>query len=306
LSGLFDEIDRNLSRLGQRIAVIHELQTYGLLRASSLLLGLLGILLLLLLPKLVGWSLRRLGRLETNFRGQRIPQSFGLVTLLWSCTMFAGVGWLYVEQRSRAAAWLICCAGYGLLGLLDDIRGTHQVKGLRGHFRAALRDRVITTGFIKAVGGVLLAVWLAMQFVTGILAVLLAAGVIALSANMINLLDLRPGRAGAVFLVCALLTVASAGLRGQVGFPLLLLVIIPALRVWEADARALVMMGDAGSNLLGAALGLGIVTTVGSYGQIVVLALLALLHICAERRSLTAVIQQNRVLNFLDRLTGVR
>jgi UDP-GlcNAc:undecaprenyl-phosphate/decaprenyl-phosphate GlcNAc-1-phosphate transferase len=307
LIGLFDFIDRNLTRIGHRFPVVHEWQHQGLLRASSLLLGLVGLLLLGVLPPLIGWLLRRGGRLAVNFRGERIPQSFGLVTLLWSCAMLGATAFLYADQRERSVVWLIGCAGFGLLGLLDDTLGTSETKGLRGHVRAAVREHRITTGFIKAVGGLGLAIWLAARLEPAKPAlVVVSACVIALCANAVNLLDLRPGRAGAVFLVCAL-PLILVGLRyGDAGVPPLLLVAIPALQVWGQDASGRVMMGDTGSNLLGGALGLALVSYGGIVAQGLALGGLAGLHLLAERKSLTAIIQGNRFLHALDCLTGVR
>jgi UDP-GlcNAc:undecaprenyl-phosphate GlcNAc-1-phosphate transferase len=314
LRGLLDQIDHNLGRIGHRIGFVHEMQVHGLLGAAGLLLGLLGLLLLLLLPPLVGWGLRRCGRLEANFRGERIPQSFGLMILLWSGMMLGATAFFYAEQRERSLVWLAGCAGYGLLGLLDDLLGAKQIKGLRGHIRAAVRDHKITTGLIKAVGGLLLAVWLAARLTAdhvtsewasaGVIA--LGAGVIALAANAINLLDLRPGRAVAVFLVCAVPLIVAGVCGGVAGVPPLLLVALPALRMWPADAAGKVMMGDTGSNLLGGALGMALVTTTAIGVQAAGLVALIALHILAERRSITAIIQGNRILTTLDRWTGVR
>src|SRR5579883_2479550 len=112
---------------------------------SMLLCCLVGLALLLTLPRSVAGLLRRAGRVEPNFRNDLIPQSFGAVTLVWSALMLSLAMILFPAHRGRIAIWLACCAGYGLLGLFDDVRGVKQIKGLRGHLRAALRDHVITT-----------------------------------------------------------------------------------------------------------------------------------------------------------------
>jgi UDP-GlcNAc:undecaprenyl-phosphate/decaprenyl-phosphate GlcNAc-1-phosphate transferase len=204
--------------------------------------------------------------------------------------------------------WLLAVVGFGALGLLDDVRGDKKIQGLRGHFQAALRERKITTGFIKAIGGGLLALYLGWRlFPEEPLRAVLAAALIALFANAVNLLDLRPGRAGAVFLLCALLLLLAAfRSEAHVGIPPLLYVFLPALIVWERDARARVMLGDAGSNPLGAALGLALAQIASVALLILVLLALIVLHVVAERASLTKLIEANRLLRALDRLTGVR
>jgi UDP-GlcNAc:undecaprenyl-phosphate GlcNAc-1-phosphate transferase len=308
LSGLFDSLDRLLARVGSRFGPVAALRAQGLLSAKGLVLGLLGILLLLLLAALVPRVLRRCGRVEANFRGERIPQSYGLVILLWTGAMLGATAWLFHDQRALCLTWLVGIAGFGVLGFVDDTWGTKRIKGLRGHFRAALRERTLTTGFIKAVGGAALALFLGARLSPDVPAVaLLNAALIALSANAVNLLDLRPGRAGGVFLLLAFPLAGVAALSGEAGVPPLLLVMIPTLIVWGQDSRARVMMGDTGSNLLGAALGLGLCAAWDALpARLVALLLLVGLHILAERVSLTQLIAGNPLLRTLDKLTGVR
>ncbi len=67
------------------------------------------------------------------------------------------------------------------------------------------------------------------------------------------------------------------------------------------------MMGDTGSNLLGATLGLSLAAPpVNIPVRLTALLLLLALHILAERLSLTKLIEQKPFLQRLDRLTGVR
>src|SRR5579871_6319247 len=167
----------------------------------TLLLTLFGLLLLLLLPPLTHALLRRSKRLEPNFRGEIIPQSYGVMILFWTAPMLAGIALLYPATGPVCLRWLVTVVGFGALGWIDDTWGTKKIKGLRGHFRAAFRDHTLTTGFCKAVGGALLALDLGWSLHPGhVASALVAAALIALAANAINLLDLRPGRAGAVFL----------------------------------------------------------------------------------------------------------
>jgi UDP-N-acetylmuramyl pentapeptide phosphotransferase/UDP-N-acetylglucosamine-1-phosphate transferase len=307
LPGALDNADHLLAKAAARFPEFASL--ISPVSARGLFLALVGLLLLLILPSLVGGLLCRWKRVEPNYRGETIPQSYGLVILLWAGALFALTAWLLPEQRSRCANWLLAVVGYGALGLADDTWGSKKFKGLRGHFRAAFRERVFTTGFLKAVGGALLALLLGWRLHPGNPpAALLAGALIALSANAVNLLDLRPGRAGAVFLVAAglLLWVTVQADSALTGVPPLLYVVLPTLPVWERDARAAVMMGDTGSNLLGACLGLAVASLPALASQIVTLSLLIILHAVAERYSLTQIIEKTPVLRALDRLTGVR
>ncbi len=313
LSGLFDSLDRLISKLGHRYGSVHRLQQQGLLSPKGIVLALLGLMLLFVLPPLLRWAIQKCGHLQTNFRQQRIPQSYGLVVLLWAATLLAANAYVLTAYRHDDTLWLIGITGFGLLGLLDDTIGARQtdakhIKGLRGHFRAALRDRKITTGFLKAIGGGLLALALGHQFGNASLPLtLLNAALIALSANAINLFDLRPGRACGVFLLVAIPLTTAALLLAPPGTPPLALVVIPTLIVWPQDAEAKAMLGDTGSNLLGASLGMALCANwIPIPARAVALLLLIALHILTERISLTKLIAENRVLRTLDRLTGVR
>lgn len=296
---LLDRGDHFLARVWTKLALPGDALT-----ARGLLLALIGLILLLVLPPLLYWMAYRLRSLRANFRGEAIPRSFGLVLLFWSAPMLALAAWLFPEVRPAFLLWLTAILGFGGLGYLDDTWGDKQTKGLRGHFTAAWRERKFTTGFLKAVGGALLALWLGHTlFPNSFPHVLLAAALIALSANAINLLDLRPGRASAVFLVIGLIHMAF---WQNVGAPLVY-VLIPAFVVWARDSRAQVMLGDTGSNLLGACLGLALAApptpTMVSLAALIVL---VALHVLAERVSITALIEKNPALRALDRLTGVR
>ncbi|HZP83030.1 MAG TPA: hypothetical protein VFB21_15425 [Chthonomonadaceae bacterium] len=307
LPDLLDMGDRLIARAGAKSPLLNRLLAHYPLTSRGLLLAFVGLLLLLVLPPLVVWLLRRFGHLQTNFRQERIPQSYGLVILLWTVPMLALAGMLFPAARPERWLWLWAVLGFGALGLSDDLWGDKRIKGLRGHFRAAFHQRTLTTGFVKAVGGGLLALWIGhLAEPENLPAALLAALLIALAANAINLLDLRPGRAGAVFLVASGLLLAYSVWNGARGVPSLLYVVLPTLPVYERDARAKVMLGDVGSNLLGACLGLGVATLLPVAAQLTVLLLLIGLHVVAECLSLTALIEKQPLLRALDRLTGER
>src|SRR5690625_6947406 len=126
------------------------------------------------------------------------------VSLLGGLSQAVGVsGALLVAGRpGRAAA--LAAASAGALGAVDDLterEGDRHVKGLRGHL-TALRQRQVTTGSLKIAGiggGALLTALLLPARGTGRAARLAervtGAALVASSANLLNLLDLRPGRA---------------------------------------------------------------------------------------------------------------
>jgi UDP-N-acetylmuramyl pentapeptide phosphotransferase/UDP-N-acetylglucosamine-1-phosphate transferase len=157
---------------------------------------------------------------------------------------------------------------------------------------------------------------------------LLAAAVIAGSANLVNLLDLRPGRALKVGLAVALplaggeprypevpegdgqrpahrpaaaraigrarLAASAAGVAAGLSGA--------ALALLPADLREEVMLGDAGANALGALLGTALVARTGRLGRAALLVGITGLTAASEKISFTRVIEATPVLRELDTL----
>ena len=253
------------------------------------------------------WLTARYDLRRPNFRQERIPAVAGLAFVL-------GGVWVYAyEWRSNtfdpkpAAAYLIAVLGFGALGLLDDLGGDRSVGGFRGHFRALLQGR-LTTGAAKALGGALV------SLTAGFLIaypnwwqMLLAGTLIALSANSLNLLDLRPGRClfgfltGALIVLLTLLSHHTAG----VGF-LLYVAMAVALILYPMDAGGRVMLGDTGSNAFGAVLGVAGALYFPPLWQMLVVLFLLLFQVWCEHHSLSKTIESHPFLRRLDRKIGIR
>jgi hypothetical protein len=125
---------------------------------------------------------------------------------------------------------------------------------------------------------------------------LLGAAVVAGSANLLNLLDLRPGRALKVgLLVGAPLAAGPAGglAAGPVG---------ACTGLLPADLTERTMLGDSGANALGALLGLALAARTGPAGRAGALAVIAALTAASEKVSFTRVIARTPVLRELDLL----
>lgn len=240
-----------------------------------------GFLACLMLPGL----LTRLGFQRTNFEGRSISSAGGV---LFAVGAFP---WLFIAGSPADRAAAAAVVGFGLLGLLDDRWGSAEHKGLRGHFGALLRGTV-TTGMAKAAGGLALAAGLALHLSPGIEAGSSMA-VVALSANFVNLLDLRPLRALKCFwLLAAPLVLGSAPAALVFGLSL------PYARL-EAARR--VMLGDAGSNALGGLLGVLAVKALPWWGEITAATALLGLHLWTERHSLSAWIDERGWARAIDR-----
>ena len=132
-----------------------------------------------------------------------------------------------------------------------------------------------------------------------------AALVIPLAANVLNLVDLRPGRAVAVFFGGLGVTCILA--LGRMPAPWIVGTVALVALAWGiVDSRGRAMMGDAGSNMLGAALGLTIALGTSLPVQIAAIAVFCAVHWYSEKRSISVLIESNRMLRAIDRRLGVR
>lgn len=244
---------------------------------------------------------------QRNHRGVAVSTAGGVLLVLSVLTVDAaragfaafGLGDRPGDFLARMVV-LAAALGFGALGLLDDVAGTGEHRGFRGHLRA-LSAGVVTTGLVKLAGGGALALIIAAapDQAPG-WRVVLDACLIALAANLGNLLDRGPGRAikGGILVYLPLAPVLGSTPAGIAVAP----VVGAALGLLRFDLRERLMLGDAGANVLGAALGVGVVIGLGPSARTGVLVALVVLNAAAEAVSFSSVIERNRVLRRLDRM----
>ncbi|MDQ3898786.1 MAG: hypothetical protein M3326_16345, partial [Actinomycetota bacterium] len=194
---------------------------------------------------------------------------------------------------------LVAALGFGVLGLVDDLAGGAEDRGFRGHL-AALAGGRVTTGALKLLGGAVVALLVVAPIVGESPGRLVADGaLVALCANLANLLDRAPGRTVKVgvgaFVLLALAAGRSRALSGTA------VVVGAALGLLLDDLHERLMLGDAGSNVLGAVLGLGVVAACGPSARDVVLVAVAALNVAGELVSFSRVIEAVPPLRALDR-----
>ncbi|TDD33222.1 hypothetical protein E1286_42565 [Nonomuraea terrae] len=203
--------------------------------------------------------------------------------------------------RVRAAA-LLAGAGSGALGAYDDLYGTTDSKGFKGHLSALARGEV-TSGAVKILGIGATGLLSAALVSKGPVDTLVNGATIAGAANLANLFDLRPGRAIKVALLTGGPLLAASVLRGSPAAAALAAVPLgAAAALLPDDLGERAMLGDAGANSLGALLGLAAVTRLGRPGRYAVLGTVVALTAAAEKISFTKVIAGNPVLDRIDML----
>ncbi|MDQ3784333.1 MAG: hypothetical protein M3360_05570 [Actinomycetota bacterium] len=241
--------------------------------------------------------------MRTNVNGRRVPVilggplALGALTGMALVAMAGAVGWGPARAGPVAAGTALLTVAMTLAGGFDDRRGNEPDRGFRGHLRAARAGR-LTGGLVKLLTGGLAGLMAGALVSRGAM-VLVVGAAVALGANLLNLTDRAPGRAGKVwlFLVLPLLVwgdpawaVAAAPLAGAL------------LGCLGADLGERAMLGDAGANPLGAVMGLGLGASLAAPGSIVAVALLLAGNLASEKWSFSSLIDRTGWLKALDRL----
>jgi UDP-N-acetylmuramyl pentapeptide phosphotransferase/UDP-N-acetylglucosamine-1-phosphate transferase len=241
-----------------------------------------------------------------NYRGARLATASGVIVVVAVIAVEGARTILELLGASDGATAryrlvvLASVVSFGALGFLDDVLGTNDEKGLKGHVAAALRGRV-TTGFIKLGGGASVALVVAGATLDGSAGrIVVDAALIALAANLGNLFDRAPGRTIKVALIA---WIPVAILAGTSATGLALAVVIgAAVGLLPSDLAERSMLGDTGANALGAALGVATVLTVAPATRTIIAVVLVALTVLSEFVSFSAVIRRVPPLHALDRL----
>ncbi|MGM0384359.1 MAG: hypothetical protein ACQERF_00045 [Actinomycetota bacterium] len=230
----------------------------------------------------------------------------------WERTNFVGrqvslLGGVAAASSAVAAALctpapagaVVAALGGGAFGAVDDLASDSVTssKGLKGHL-GALAHGELTTGSLKIAGigasGLVASALLTPRPRTP-LDVLVGAGLIAGTANLLNLFDLRPGRT----LKVATAAAAVGTLAGSERAAAVLGVGLAALR---DDLGERTMLGDTGANALGALLGTAMAASPSRATRYGALAVVVGLTLASEKVSFSSVIQGNGLLRRIDQL----
>lgn len=291
----------------------------------------------------------------TNFRGRKVFLGLGLVWAVWAVSLLVASAVLDVVLLLGDASYgsvesmlldgpltmplyavpIILTVSALLFGLADDVFGTNADKGFRGHVRALLHGR-LSTGGLKLLGiGAVAAVYGWRTAAQGAEAAgvshswvlagwwVAATLVIALSANLLNLTDLRPGRALKTYAVLALVAgvlfvldttgqyqayAIDSGITWStedtvVTLACMAIVLLgPVAAVWRLDLGERGMLGDAGSNAMGAVIGYLLAGALDLPWLSAVAVVLLAMNLLSERVSFSQAIEAIAPLRFLDRL----
>jgi UDP-GlcNAc:undecaprenyl-phosphate/decaprenyl-phosphate GlcNAc-1-phosphate transferase len=245
--------------------------------------------------------------LRRNYRDHVLPTAGGLFIILAVLLIEAGrsvfgaigIGAQPGLTEARTAV-LFAVFGFGFLGLVDDLAAVGSDRGFRGHL-GALREGRVTTGMLKLVAGAGVAVVLVATpgFKSG-RTLIVDAMLIALAANLGNLLDRAPGRTikfGLVAYVPIAIVIGTAPIGIAIA-P----VIGASVGLLGDDLRERLMLGDTGANVIGAVLGLAVVLGSRDSIRLIVMLVLLGLNVAAELVSFSRVIDAVPPLRAFDQL----
>jgi len=253
-------------------------------------------------------GLRDAGLVRVNYRGAELAFPLGAVLATAALAALAPLAFLNDRADLELLSpdlrrWMPYLLGVAFLGFLDDSLGGGEragtPRGWRGHARA-LRAGSLSTGAVKALGALALAAYVVSGRGLESWRYLADVALLILATNAFNLLDLRPGRAEKGL---ALLGVGLC-LGARTWAPLELLGIFagPVLVGAAFTLRERAMLGDTGSNLVGAIGGVWLLTTLGPDARLIALAVVAGITIYGELRSISATIDSVPPLRWLDSL----
>jgi hypothetical protein len=250
--------------------------------------------------------MRGVGLVRRNYRDREAAFPAGAV--LVACSLLALAPLAALDDRAdldlldpELRRWMAYVLGVSLLGLLDDALGRGAApgtpRGWRGHARTAVGGG-FSTGAIKAAGALALAAYATSGLGQQGLRYVADLALLLLATNLFNLLDLRPGRVEKALIL--LLAGLCLGAWTAAPLDLLGLFIGPVLVVAVFTLREQAMLGDTGSNLVGAVAGVALLTTLGDTGRLIALGVVAALTVFGEFRSISAVIERVPLLRALD------
>ena len=248
------------------------------------------------------------GLVHENYRGASL--AFPLGAVLATTALVALAPLAFLDDRAdldlldpELRRWITYVIGVAFLGFLDDSLGLGAAqatpRGWRGHARAIASGR-LSTGAIKAIGALALAAYVVSGTGRESLSYLADVALLILTTNLFNLLDLRPGRAEKALLLLGaglclgVWTVEPVELLGVFFGPVL-------VGAWFT-LRERAMLGDTGSNLVGAIAGVWLLTTLGSTGRYVALGVVAAITLYGEFRSISQKVDSVPPLRLLDSL----
>ncbi|WP_216829458.1 hypothetical protein [Alkalihalobacterium elongatum] len=238
----------------------------------------------------------RMNWTSINFLKNPVPYSIGFFVLYsylifaifspWEIHLFSGISIVYL-------------LGLWLIGLIDDIFGEKNIKGLKGHIGKFIREGSFSTALLKLTGTLMLAyIWISLVEPVTLEQWVRYSIILILTPHVMNLFDTRPLRVWKVSLLHVAIFLPYVAVDVPFAYYLFLLSFF--FLFYVLDGHAVAMLGDNGATLMGGILAVVTVMHAPIQQQYIVIILLILLTVVAERVSFTKWIEKHPFMKILD------
>lgn len=236
------------------------------------------------------------GWITKNYSGVHVPVGYGIILFIF-LLFYQVLYYQHLQPIEFSLAFLT--AFVILIGWIDDRYGNPQIKGIKGHLAYFFQTGRLSTGCVKAFIGVGAGIALALQLAHNPVEFLLYSGVLSLSTNYINLLDVRPGRALKGFGLFIPVIFLMGTIPPHLSFYAYALLAF-FLAALPFDLKGAMMLGDAGANGLGFSLGCLLILSLPKQWVWGYFIFLLGIHWYAEKSSLSTLIKQHAILRRVD------
>ncbi|MEB1806526.1 MAG: hypothetical protein LPK26_04325 [Bacillaceae bacterium] len=239
----------------------------------------------------------RMNWTSTNFLKRSIPYSIGFFVLYsymtfaifspWDIYVFSGISMIYLF-------------GLWLIGLVDDVMGDRRTKGLKGHLRKLIQEGTFSTALLKLTGTIMLAyIWISLMEPATVEQWIRYSIILILTPHVMNLFDTRPLRVWKVSLLHAAIFLPYVVVDVTFAYYLFLLSFF--FLFYVLDGHAVAMLGDNGATLIGGILAIVTVLYAPVLQQYIVITLLIILTVIAERISFSKWIEKHPLMKRVDK-----
>lgn len=239
---------------------------------------------------------------KKNYIGKLVPYSGG--TIVYLSLFIAFIIFYTFGEISfiKVIFFLSIITLVYMIGFLDDLLGTGDVKGIKGNINALVSKKV-STGIVKAISIIIIACYIYFFFNEEYW--ILKGIITALTTNLFNQLDLRPGRCIKSYYPFFIIF-SFSNIRWTEELFIMISIIITLYYLW--DAYSFSMLGDSGSNLIGFIIGLILSEVIGTnlLYLITFLSILIITQFFMDKYSLTVIIKNNSLLDYIDRFLTER
>lgn len=239
---------------------------------------------------------------KKNYNNKQVPYSGGTIIFISLCLSFIAFYYFGEISYIKMLFFLFIIASIYMIGIIDDLFGINDIKGFKGNIQAIISKK-FSTGIIKALSAILISCYIYYFFEEEYW--VLKGIITALTTNLFNLFDLRPGRCIKLYYIFFILFNFSY-IRWTNELFIIFSIIITLYYFW--DAYGFSMLGDSGSNLIGFITGLILSEIIGTnlLGILIVLTILVMLQLLLDRYSLTSIIKLNFLLDQIDKFLTER